>query len=121
MNKTIAAIALTIALAGCGSKGKEPEQKPQPAAVKPKPAPAKVTPKAPMTPAQVQQFHVSFEDAMKEIPPELRQQWQKLFECEIKKNAKLPAAQQRNFDGDAVRELTAQLKRDPHAGDTCAA
>lgn len=110
---TSAVIALAIALTACGSK-KQPEPQPTAATTavaKPAATPAKPEgPKKPLTEVEVKEFHQTFEKAMSDIPPELRADFQKLFQCEVTKNNKLPPASQANIDGDWVVQKTAELK-----------
>lgn len=68
--------------------------------------------------AELKQFQDSIEAAMADIPPQHREQFQKLFSCEIKKNQQRTPP--KDIDAQTIRALTAQLQQDPHAGDTCA-
>ncbi len=111
MKKIFAAGAIAIALLVSACSGAKDEPKPAPkketaAATKSK------SPNAPMTPAEVKAFSDSFEKAMGDIPPELREDFQKVFNCEAAKNSKLPPEKQRNIDAKAVREITDALKKD---------
>lgn len=106
----IGSIALALSLTACGGTPEKNSQNPsQKSEAKPATKPAT---KGPMDKQQIEEFKVSFEKAMGDIPPELREDFQKVFNCEIVKNNKLPADKQRNIDGAAVREMTAALKKD---------
>src|SRR3546814_7646787 len=61
---------------------------------------------------QVQQ---TVEQAMAEIPPELREKHQAAFNCTIEKNNRLPAAQQKQIGVDTIKAITGQLKANPNA------
>lgn len=67
--------------------------------------------------ADPEAFHKSIGAAMAEIPQAQRQQFQKLFICEVRKNNQ--TNRPRPVDADYVRELTEYLKANPTAGDTC--
>ena len=103
-----AALAVAVPLAACGDR--QPETAPTKVET-PKPAATPEKPKGGgMSQAEVKQFSVSFEEAMREIPPELRNDFQKYMECEIQANNKRPAADQKQIDGSRVREMTKALQ-----------
>lgn len=104
----MAVLAAALPLAACGDK--QPEPKPT-AVASPKPVATPDKPKdGGMSAAEVKQFSVTFEEAMREIPPELRNDFQKYMECEIQANAKRPPADQKQIDGSRVREMTKALQ-----------
>lgn len=91
---------LVLPLAACGEKTPD-KPKTQQAA---KPAPAKPAgPVAPLTPAQVTQVRESISKAMDDVPPELRNDFQRLFTCETARD-KAPMTAER------IRDMTARLK-----------
>lgn len=109
--KTIAIMAVLAAalpLAACG------DRQPEPAPTKvetPKPAATPDKPKdGGMSQTEVKQFSNNFEEAMRDIPPELRNDFQKYMECEIQANNKRPEADRKQIDGNAVREMTKALQ-----------
>lgn len=116
MNKAIFLLPALL-LASCGDP--KPEKAPDVAAVAEKaaaPAPEKApepTPGAPLTPEAIKELSVSIETAMSEIPPELRNEFQKAFVCynkaaEAKSKAeKTPVP---TITGDTIRQITASLK-----------
>ena len=114
----IAAIA-ALALSACGGSDskaptKAPEtSKPMPVRPKPKPGPETAVIK---TEAQIkveqQQVHQSVETAMGAIPPELREPFQKVWDCQAKANAKAGAGAV-DMSGDWIVKKTAELKQNP--------
>ena len=62
-----------------------------------------------------QQVHQTVEQAMADIPPELRNKHQEVFNCMIQNNNKLPPAQQKQIGVDTIREITQKLKGNPNA------
>lgn len=124
MNRTIIiAIAACAALCSCGDK-KQPD-KPTTA----KPTPAKVVASTngetrklrdtPLTEKEVANYRIGVEEAMAKIPPELRNDFQKAFECQAQKNATVPPAQQIEMDGTWIVNKTAQIKADRTSATTC--
>jgi hypothetical protein len=125
--RTIAAgIALAVSLSACGGGG-EPKDggAPAPTATK---APRvtqiefgekrKLSEK-PLTEVQVAEYHGSVESAMDRIPPAMRADFQKAFECQAAKNGKLPPAQQIEMDGNWIVKKTEQLKVDRETALAC--
>lgn len=83
-------------------------------------APQAAAPTAPTTPEDKlkraqQEVNDSFEQAMSEIPPALRNQHQAIFACTIEKNNALPAADRKSIGPDVIRAITERLARDPNA------
>lgn len=111
----IASLA-ALSLAACG--GSEPEKPVKPPVETAKPAPVKPKPEGPVvkTPEQIkveqQQVHQSVETAMGAIPPELREPFQKVWDCQAKANAKAGAAAV-DMSGDWIVKKTAELKQNP--------
>lgn len=123
-----AAATLTLFLAACGGTNKEaraPEGRPSAAATR---APAPSMPEIghtrklsdkPLTPEQSAAYRGSVESAMNLIPPGLRVDFQKAFECQAAKNAKLQPSEQIEMDGDWIVKKTEQLKADRGAAAAC--
>lgn len=111
------AVLAAIPLAACGGGDEAP--KPVPSAVPSATAtPTPVaTPQGPVakTEEQIkveqQQVHQSVEAAMSAIPPELRGDFQKVWDCQAKANAGGSAQQEMN--GDWIVRKTAELKQNP--------
>jgi hypothetical protein len=125
MKTTAIAMALTLCLGACGGGDEKGTANTQVA--KPK-APRvigiefgekrKLSDK-PMTTEEVTQYHVSVESAMDAIPPAMRADFQKAFECQATKNGKLPPADQIEMDGDWIVKKTGQLKSDRETAIAC--
>jgi len=123
MRSIAAGLVLAFALAGCG--GKEADT--------PKPATTTKTPRVtaiefgekrklsdkPLSQEQVAEYHGSVESAMDLIPPAMRADFQKAFECQAAKNGKLPPAEQIEMDGDWIVKKTEQLKVDRETALAC--
>jgi hypothetical protein len=113
----IIALAASLALAGCGSSEEKKDVTAEAKVEAPKVAPAK--PGQPKTEAQIKneqkQVQQTVEQAMAEIPPELREKHQAAFNCTIEKNNRLPAAQQKQIGVDTIKAITGQLKANPNA------
>lgn len=112
----IAAASATLMLGACG---KDPAPAPKPVET-PKVAVAKPEPKKPTTAIKTeaeikqeqQQVHQSVEAAMAAIPPEMRENFQKVWDCQAKANGKAGAAQV-DMNGDWIVKKTAELKQNP--------
>lgn len=102
---TLSAIALAVGLAAC-DKPKAPTAPPAPA-----PKPTVVAPVAPKGPAvvDVKVYHASMEEAMAAIPPAQRADFQKVWNCELKK----PEKDRPALDPDWVVKKTAELVANP--------
>ena len=113
----IIALAASLALAACGSSEEKKDVAAEAKVEAPKVAPAK--PGQPKTEAQIKdeqkQVQQTVEQAMAEIPPELREKHQTAFNCTIEKNNRLPAAQQKQIGVDTIKAITGQLKANPNA------
>ena len=125
MKSIAAGVALALCLSACG-EGKDAKAPPTQVA-KPK-APRVIgiefgekrkLSEKPLTPEQVEQYHGSVESAMDRIPPAMRADFQKAFECQATKNAKLPPAQQIEMDGDWIVKKTEQLRTDRETAMAC--
>ena len=93
---SLIATTAALLLSGCGdrtpAKPKQATQNAQAPAVK-----------KPLTPKEVQQIRVSVAQAMDEIPPELRGDFQRLFACDIVRDKSA-------ITGERIRKMTARLK-----------
>ena len=123
MRALAAGLALAIALSGCGDKGAD-EPKPTATAKAPRVSNIEFGEKRklsdkPLTEVQVAEYHGSVESAMDKIPPALRTDFQKAFECQAAKNGKLPPAQQIEMDGNWIVKKTEQLKVDRETALAC--
>ena len=110
---TLIALSASLSLAACSDKEDANAVDLSPAALNGTKTPPKPKAKekgAAMTPEEIKAFAGSFEDAMREIPPELREDFQKYMDCEIKANDKRPADQKKAIDAARVIEMTAALK-----------
>lgn len=110
MNRTLlVAVAAALSLAGCQEANKPvaPVKKEEPA------------PQLTLQQADPQAYHESVGGAMSEIPTDLRPRFQQIFICEMKKNNKSPNP--KPVTAEYIRELTAYIKANPDAVDTCAA
>lgn len=118
-NNILIAIAASFALAACGSSDEVEKPAKESKAEVSKPAAAAPKPNQPKTEAQIKveqkQVQQTVEQAMAEIPPELREKHQAAFNCTIEKNNRLPAAQQKQIGVDTIKSLTAQIKANPNA------
>lgn len=115
----IIAMAASFALAACGT-AEDKKKDPAPAETVDAAAKAKaVAPAQPKTEAQIKveqkKVQQTVEQAMADIPPELREKHQAAFNCSIERNNKLPAGQQKEIGVDTIRSITAQLKANPNA------
>lgn len=124
--RTIAAgLALALCVSACGGGGKEAGRDPAKTETK---APRvtqiefgekrKLSDK-PLTQEQVAEYHGSVESAMDRIPPALRADFQKAFECQAAKNGKLPPSEQIEMDGNWIIKKTEQLKVDRETALAC--
>lgn len=112
----ITAASATLMLGACG---KDPAPAPKPVET-PKAQVAKPEPKKPAnaikTEAEIkqeqQQVHQSVETAMAAIPPEMRENFQKVWDCQAKANGKAGATQV-DMNGDWIVRKTAELKQNP--------
>lgn len=118
------AFAASLLVAACSSADEKVAD--ETAAAQPAPtAPKAKAPAAngPKTDAQIKleqtRVQQTVEQAMADIPPELREKHQAAFSCVIEKNNKLPAGQQKDIGVDTIRTITAQLKANP-AANLCA-
>lgn len=113
----IIALAASFALAGCGSSEEKKDVAAEAKVEAPKAVAAK--PGQPKTQAQIKveqkQVQQTVEQAMAEIPPELREKHQAAFNCTIEKNNRLPAGQQKQIGVDTIKAITGQLKANPNA------
>ncbi len=99
--KTIGILAATaLCLAACGDAKDEGGAGQTKAAAVAKKAPQK-------------KINAPVEDAMMSIPPELREDYQKAFACEVKRNKAKGDAKAINVTPEYVKDLTARLKADP--------
>ena len=73
-------------------------------------APPKTT--AAAKPAPKKNVNAPVEDAMMAIPPQMRNDYQSAFACEVKRNKAKGEAKAINVTPDYVRGLTARLKAD---------
>jgi len=73
-------------------------------------APAKTAVAA--KPAAKKNVNAPVEDAMMAIPPQMRNDYQSAFACEVKRNKAKGEAKAINVTPDYVRGLTARLKAD---------
>ncbi len=108
----ITALSLAISLAACGdSDTAETPTTPQEATPAVEAPETSATPAAnqPLTEVQVEEFRGNFEEAMAAIPPESRESFQKVWNCELKK----PEAQRDNLDASWVIKKTQELKANP--------
>lgn len=93
-----------LALSACDKK-EEAAPAPAPTAAAPAPKPSL----GGVDPAQVKIIAETMEAAMQKIPPELRNDFHKYWECEIKANNARPVAEQKAMDGARVVEMTKAL------------
>lgn len=105
-------LGAALSLAACNANAEpenSPEAAPAEAAVAVATEPAT---KSPVEEAEnkreLQAFQDSVEKAMGDIPPELREDFQIAFNCEIERNNASP--QPKEIDASTIRDLTAQLK-----------
>lgn len=98
MKKTIAALAATALLAGCGFGGDDNAPQPKPTASKP------ADPRASMPPAQRK-----LEDSLAKVAPADREDFQKALTCAIKKNGEDKPL---SITADYVDGLYARYKTD---------
>ena len=113
MIRIATAAAAVLALAACHSK-KAPDAVPTPSPVRAETPAPKPSPRV-MTPEQVkqeqQQVHENVESAMAKIPPQLREPFQKVWNCQAAANGK--GGQQVDMDGDWIVRKTAELQSNP--------
>jgi hypothetical protein len=101
----LASLTAALALTACDKK-EEAAPAPAPKAEAPAPKPSL----GGVDPAQVKVIAETMEAAMQKIPPELRNDFHKYWECEIKANNARPAADQKKMDGNQVIEMTKALQ-----------
>lgn len=99
--RILLASATALSLAGCDMLGSEPAAEPAKVEAEPSPAPQAT----PLTEAEVAVIRDGIEDAMNEVPPELRNDFQKAFSCDA---ARDPSA----MTAERIRKITARLKAD---------
>jgi hypothetical protein len=115
---TILTMAASMLLAACGDKAPAPKPNQtgrndtKPTVVAPTNGETRKLRDKPMTPEEVSAYQGSVEDAMAKIPPDLRVDFQKAFECQATKNAGLAPKDQIEMDGAWIVMKTAQLKAD---------
>lgn len=107
----LACAAALLALGGCGSN--KPSEQPSASATAEPPKPK------PLSEVDPEAYHDNLESAMREIPPALRPDFQKLLACEVARQKSTGEVQPLN--AKLVRELTSRLKSDPNAATSCAA
>lgn len=98
--------ALALSLAGCNLLGGEAASEPvktEQAKTKPKPTPTALA--TPLTEAEVAVIRDGITKAMDEVPPELRNDFQKAFTCDAAKDSSAMTAER-------IRAITARLKAD---------
>lgn len=111
-------MALAMVLCGCGEKSQKTERAvgtvapPAPKVLAPEIGATRKLSEKPLSETQIAEYHGTLESAMDAIPPALRADFQKAFECQAGKNAKLSPAQQIEMDGSWVVKKTEQLKVD---------
>lgn len=100
MKKAMICIALVgaMALGGCDKNGGDG-----------KPA-AKTDAKQQAKPAAKKNVNQPVEDAMMQIPPQMRESYQQAFSCEVKRNKDNKDAKAINVTPEYVRGLVARLK-----------
>ena len=91
-------LVLSLGLSACGLFSDDDKQN-QTASAAPKAV------QTPLSPKEVETLKVDINTAMSEIPPELRNDFQSFFACEVKRD-KSPVTGQR------IRSMTAALKAD---------
>lgn len=125
MRTITAGLALALCLSACGGGGKEAggapakDEKKAPRVTQIEFGEKRKLSDKPLTQEQVAEYHGSVESAMDRIPPALRADFQKAFECQAAKNGKLPPSEQIEMDGNWIVKKTEQLKTDRETALAC--